>query len=107
MIDLVLALVPALHGLIPAIVPLASDSDGGELAFLLAGPVGGAALYAAVYRYYRNADKTHQFERETLIALKDRITGEDQRVGTNNGTRESHIKGDNTRDFRRRVSRLE
>jgi hypothetical protein len=82
-----------------------SDGSGSPL-FLLAGPVAGAALYGAVYRYYRNADKTDQFERETRIALKDRITGDDQKIDEVHGTRERRIKGDNSKEFRRRVARL-
>jgi hypothetical protein len=85
-----------------------SHSDGsGSPVLLLAGPVAGAALYGAVYRYYRNADKTDQFERETRIALKDAITGDDQKIDEVRGTRERRIKGDNSKRFRSRVSRLE
>jgi hypothetical protein len=85
-----------------------SHGDGsGSPVLLLAGPVAGAALYGAVYRYYRNADKTDQFERETRIALKGPITGDDQKIDEVRGTRERRIKGDNSKRFRSRVSRLE
>jgi hypothetical protein len=84
-----------------------SSSGGGSPLLLVAGPVAGAAIYAAVYRYYRNADKTDQFERETRIALKTGITGDEQLVDQVRGTRERRIKGDNRNDFRRRVDRLE
>jgi hypothetical protein len=83
-----------------------SDGSGSPL-LLLAGPAAGVALYGAVYRYYRNADKTHQFERETRIALKDRITGEEQQIDEVRGTRERRIRGDNSKDFRARVAKLE
>ncbi len=85
-----------------------TDSDGsGSTLLLLAGPAAAVALYGAIYRYYRNADKTDQFERETRIALKDRITGEEQKIDEVHGTRERRIKGDNSNDFRHRVARLE
>lgn len=85
-----------------------TDGDGsGSPLFLLAGPVAGAALYGAIHRYYRNADKTDQFERETRIVLKDRITGDDQKIDEVRGTRERRIKGDNSDTFRARVAKLE
>jgi hypothetical protein len=96
---LVLASLPLLYS---------TSSDGsGSILFLLAGPVGGTALYAAIYRYYRNADKTDVFERETRIALKDAITGDEQRIDTVKGTRDRRVRGDNSNDFRARVAKLE
>jgi hypothetical protein len=78
-------------------------SDDNSLALLLLGPASSVGLYWALYRYYRNTDKSHAFERETKIDAKP-VTGSDEKVGTNNGTRESRIKGDNVREYRRRVS---
>ncbi|WP_375389688.1 hypothetical protein [uncultured Amnibacterium sp.] len=100
MIDLLIQALPVLQS---------SDSGGGsgELALLLAGPVSGTALYAAVHRYYRNADKRHGFETETAIALKTDISGQDEKVDEVKGTRESRIRDDNSRDFRRRVAKLD
>jgi hypothetical protein len=84
-----------------------TDSDGsGSPLLLLAGPVAGAAIYGAIYRYYRNADKTDQFERETRVALKDAITGDDQKIDEVHGTRERRINGGNADRFRVRVARL-
>ena len=80
-------------------------SDDGSLALLLLGPAGGAGLYWALYRYYRNTDKSQDFERETKVEAKP-ITGSDEKIGTNNGTQESRIKGDNVREYRQRVQRL-
>lgn len=80
---------------------------GGELAFLLAGPIGGAAFYAYVYRYYRNQDKTHRFEQETIVERKAEITGDDRKVGENNGTRQRRIEGDNINNHRQRVRPIE
>ena len=80
-------------------------SDGGELALLLAGPAGGTALYWMLYRYYRNTDKSHAFERETDIKAKP-VTGSDSKVGENNGTQQKRISGDNVADYRERVERM-
>jgi hypothetical protein len=80
-------------------------SDDSGLALLALGPAGAIGLYWALYRYYRNTDKSHAFERETQVDAKP-VTGSDLKIGTNNGTRESRISGDNVRQYRRRVERL-
>ena len=77
----------------------------GILALLALGPAGAAGLYWALYRYYRNTDKSHAFEHETTVHAKP-VTGSDRKIGTNNGTRERRIRGDNLRDYRRRVQRI-
>lgn len=81
------------------------DSDGGILALLAIGPAGAVGLYWALYRYYRNTDKSHAYEHETTVEAKP-VTGSDVKVGTNNGTRESRIRGNNVRDYRDRVERI-
>ncbi len=80
-------------------------SDDSGLALLALGPAGAIGLYWALYRYYRNTDKSHAFERETQVDAQP-VTGSDLKIGTNNGTRESRISGDNVRQYRRRVERL-
>jgi hypothetical protein len=80
-------------------------SDDGSLALLLIGPAGATGLYWMLYRYYRNTDKSHDFEHETKIDAKP-ITGSDAKSGTVKGTREKRIKGDNVGDYRERVERL-
>ena len=51
-------------------------SDNSGLWLLAIGPAGATALYWALYRYYRNTDKSHAFERETSIeALLDSAKG--------------------------------
>jgi hypothetical protein len=84
-----------------------SSGGGGSLILLVAGPVVGTAIYGAVYRFYRNADKSDQFERETRIELKDAITGQEQKVDEVKGTRDRRIDGDNSRSYRARVAELD
>ena len=79
-------------------------SDDSGLWLLAAGPVGATALYWMLYRYYRNTDKSHAFERETTIEAKP-ITGSDSKVGTVTGTQETRIGGDNVYEYRKRVQR--
>ena len=80
-------------------------SDDGGLSLLLLGPAGATGVYWALYRYYRNTDKSHAFERETKVDAKP-VTGSDRKVGENNGTRQQRISGDNVQDFRERVARM-
>ncbi len=80
-------------------------SDSG--AILLLGPAGAAGLYWALYRYYRNTDKSHDFEHETAVVAKP-VTGfeADEKVDEVKGTRESRIHGDNVSAYRQRVHRI-
>ena len=80
-------------------------SDDGSLALLLLGPAGATGLYWALYRYYRNTDKSQAFERETKVDAQP-VTGSDTKIGTNNGTRESKIKDGNEDEYRKRVRRM-
>jgi hypothetical protein len=79
-------------------------SDDSGLWLLLAGPASATALYWALYRYYRNTDKSHAFERETTVEAKS-VTGADRQVDTISGTQETRIRGDNVREYRKRVVR--
>jgi hypothetical protein len=45
-------------------------SDDGGLSILLLGPAGATGLYWFLYRYYRNTDKSHDFEHETAVVAK-------------------------------------
>ncbi len=83
---------------------VAQASDDGPLWLLAAGPAGGAATYWAFYRYYRNTDKSHQYERDTIIDAQP-VQGGEQQVGRIDRTRDSDIDGDNSGDYRRRVQR--
>jgi hypothetical protein len=81
-------------------------SDDGSLGLLLVGPAGATALYWALYRYYRNTDKSHAFERETTVDA-DPVTGSERKVGEVKGTQQTRITGDNVHDYRTRVDRVE
>jgi len=89
--------------LVPAV--LAQASGDGVLWLLAVGPAGGAATYWAFYRYYRNTDKTHEFERDTIIEAQP-VQGGEERVHHIARTRSSGIDGDNGEDYRRRVQRV-
>ena len=83
-------------------------SDDGGLAILLLGPAGGTGLYWLLYRYYRNTDKSHDFEHETAVVAKP-VTGSDQdrKVDEVKGTQDKRISGDNVREYRKRVKRIQ
>jgi len=81
-------------------------SDDGGLWLLALGPAGATALYWGLYRYYRNTDKSHAFERDTKIEAKP-VTGSDDKVDEVRGTRETRINGDNVRAYRQRVRRVQ
>jgi len=92
--------------LINAVVPaLVQASDDGLLLLLAAGPASGAATYWAIYRYYRNTDKSHAFERDTIIEAQP-VQGREEKVGHISKTRDSDIDGDNSRSHRQRVQRI-
>ena len=80
-------------------------SDDSAL-WLLLGPAGAAGFYWAMYRYYRNTDKSHSFERETLIESKP-VTGSDAKVDEVRGTKRTSIPGNNVSNHRERVQRVE
>ncbi|MBK6637579.1 MAG: hypothetical protein IPH08_13495 [Rhodocyclaceae bacterium] len=80
-------------------------SDDGGLWLLAAGPVGATALYWVLYRYYRNTDKSHGFERETKVEAQP-VTGSDEKVDEISGTQRSRIEGDNVGAYRARVQRI-
>lgn len=82
-------------------------SDDTSLLLLLLGPGGAAGFYWAMYRYYRNTDKSHAFERETAIEAQP-VTGQalDHEIDEVKGTQRTRIDGDNVRAYRQRVRRL-
>ena len=80
-------------------------TEGNDLWLLLAGPAGAAGLYWGLYRYYRNTDKSHAFEQETTVKAQP-VTGSEQKVGEIRETQKTRIDGDNARDYRKRVARV-
>lgn len=80
-------------------------SDDSGLWLLMLGPAGAAGLYWALYRYYRNTDKSHAFERETVVEAEP-VTGSERKVDEIKGTRETRIRGDNVHAYRQRAQRI-
>lgn len=80
-------------------------SDDSGLWLLALGPAGAAGLYWAIYRYYRNTDKSHAFERETTVDAEP-VTGSENKVSEVKGTRKTRIAGDNVLTYRERVKRI-
>lgn len=95
--------------IVTAIVVASSSSGdgGGELALLAAGPLAGSSLYWWIYRRYRNTDKSHQYERDTLVERKSDVTGDDRLVDKVRGTRRRGIQGANQSTHRQRVARIQ
>jgi hypothetical protein len=81
-----------------------SHHDNG-LWLLLLGPGGATGLYWMLYRYYRNTDKSHDFEHETAVDAKP-VTGSDAKIGEVEGTQETQIRGNNVAAYRDRVRRV-
>ena len=86
-------------------VVVMASSDGPPVWLLAAGPAGAVATYWALYRYYRNTDKSHAFERDTIISA-EQVQGGREKVDHIRKTRKSGIDGDNSSQHRRRVQRL-
>jgi hypothetical protein len=89
-----------------AAAPLVAASDDSPAWLLLAGPFAGVGIYWGLYRYYRNTDKSHQFERETTIVAQP-VTGNDAKIGELKRTKASEVPGDNRSSHRERVQRVE
>ena len=80
-------------------------SDDGGLWLLALGPAGAVGLYWALYRFYRNTDKSHAFERETAVVAQP-VTGSDEKIDEIKGTQETSIPGSNVSEYRKRVQRV-
>ncbi|WP_374454995.1 hypothetical protein [Nocardioides sp.] len=90
-------------GLVDVVVM--ASSDGPPVWLLAAGPAGAVATYWALFRYYRNTDKSHAYERDTIITA-EQVQGGQDKIDHIRKTRKSGIDGDNSSDHRRRVQRL-
>lgn len=85
---------------------VAAEDSGGPAWLLLLGPAGAGGVYFLSWRYYRNTDKSHAFERETRIEAQP-VTGNDAKVSEVKGTKKTGIDGDNRTNHRQRVQRFE
>lgn len=83
---------------------LLAASDGGPVWLLLLGPAAGGGFYFLWWRFYRNTDQSHSFERETRVEAEP-ITGQDEKVDEVRGTKRSSIDGANHSNHRQRVQR--
>lgn len=88
-----------------AVVQAASDPDGPPWFLLLLGPAGAGGVYWALFQYYRNTGKSHDFENETIIESQP-VTGGDHKVDQVRGTKRTQIQGENSSNHRSRVKRL-
>ena len=79
--------------------------DNAPVWILAAGPAGAIGTYWAIYRYYRNTDKSHAYERDTLIDAQP-VQGSEEKVDHISRTRDSDIDGDNSAQHRERVQRI-
>ncbi len=86
-------------------VSVMASGDSAPVWILAAGPAGAAATYWAIYRYYRNTDKSHAYERDTLIKAEP-VQGSEDKVDHISKTRDSGIDGDNGGTYRTRVQRM-
>ena len=92
----------------PATTTLLADSDSGAIGIafpFLAGPGVFIAVYFGIYRYYRNTDKRHHFEKETEVSVGNLKRG-DRRVGTNNRQKSRSMSGRNSTEHLTRVRRI-
>lgn len=79
--------------------------EGETALFLLSlGPASAVGFYWAIYRHYRNTDKSHAFEHETAVEVLTLSGREgDRKVDQIRGTRDARIKGENGSNHRQRV----
>ena len=82
-----------------------ASGDSAPIWILAAGPAGAAATDWALYRYYRNTDKSHAYERDTIIDAQP-VQGDQEKVDHISRTRDSDIDGDNSAKHRERVQRI-
>lgn len=72
---------------------------------LLAGPAVGITVYWLSFLYYRNTNKTHNYEYETIIKAQT-PTGSDQRIRKIRKTTRARTQGANGGSHRERVRRI-
>ncbi|MDO5663537.1 MAG: hypothetical protein Q4G40_12640 [Brachybacterium sp.] len=88
---------------------VAGGGDGGGaflgLAPFIAGPVVFGMVYMGIYRYYRNTDKRHYFERETHVETYGHQQFND-RVGRRTRLKNRTMRGANEANSLDRVQRI-
>lgn len=89
------------------ILSSSDDSSSGEwkLIFLAMGPFSAFGFFMAIWRRYRNTDKSYQYERDTAIEAQP-ATGWDVKVGSKNRQKREEIEGRNSGKNRQRVQRV-
>lgn len=95
---------PVLAAASAVLASVSSSSSSTPLFLLAAGPAAAGGVYWLIYRFYRNTDKTHQFESETRVDAQP-VRGSDHRIRTIRATTESSISGANAKRHRARVTR--
>lgn len=84
---------------------ITASNDSGVAWLLAIGPASAVGLYWMLFRFYRNTDKSHSYERETRVTA-DPVTGDEAKVDEIKGTKEDEIAGRNDQQFRQRVERV-
>lgn len=72
--------------------------------FWLLGPVAGVGFYSMIYLRYRNTNKRHKYEYETVSEMTDVRAG-DRKVNKIRGTRNRHTQGANSKSPTTRLGR--
>ncbi|MGB0113445.1 MAG: hypothetical protein WBP59_09520 [Ilumatobacteraceae bacterium] len=85
---------------------VAAEGDDSPVWLLILGPLGAGGAYFGLWRYYRNTHQSHAFERETRIESQP-ISGTDAKIKEIKGTTRSGIDGDNHKNHRKRVQRVD
>lgn len=80
-------------------VILASNSDGGGAGIAAILLLSGFIFYAYVFFRYRNSDKRHNHESETIAAMLD-VEVVDERAGQIRGVNHARMRGANNRAVR-------
>ena len=87
---------------------LADSGDGAAgIAFpFLLGPAVFLGTYIGIYRYYRNTDKRHHFEKETEVAVGN-LQQDDRKVRSKTRLKNRHMSDSNVTDHLKRVRRIQ
>lgn len=88
---------------------LLQSSDESTLWLFLLGPAAAVGFYTMIYLRYRNTDKRFEYEHKTSSDIAD-VQGYDRKIRTVRGVENSRIRGDLSRDPRKRLgqrSRIE